>query len=85
MRSVGSRRGQVGLSGAAFVFLASGCAAPLALPAEGGRPWRQLSSPHFVLQTNVDEAAGQELIHDFERWASPAFDCAGPQWADAGQ
>lgn len=49
-----------------------GCARPpLALPSEGGRSWHEVTTPHFVLQTNVDLEEAQKIVGDFERvyWA----------------
>jgi Tfp pilus assembly protein PilF len=57
---------------AALALLLCDCSRPaLSPPSEGATSWHELTSPHFVLQTNVDLEEAQEIVGDFERtyWA----------------
>jgi hypothetical protein len=58
-------------AGAALAFAATlGCVslrAPLTAPHEGGPPWTEITSPHFVLETDVDPRAARTLVADFEK------------------
>jgi hypothetical protein len=47
-----------------------GCASlrpPLTGPAQGGPPWSQLTSPHFILETDTDPRAAEAVMADYER------------------
>jgi len=47
----------------------SGCAStlpPLSCPASGGPPWRELTTAHLVLRTDLDEDAARRLVVDAE-------------------
>lgn len=39
----------------------------LTSPAEGGAPWRELVTPHFVLDTDLSASDARERIADYER------------------
>jgi tetratricopeptide (TPR) repeat protein len=48
-------------------LLLSGCATTrFACPRHGGRSWRELSSDHFVLQTDLDGRRAQQVIDELE-------------------
>jgi tetratricopeptide (TPR) repeat protein len=49
--------------------LASGCAAGRAFrcPAQGGAPWRELATEHFVLRTDLDRDDALETLRRLER------------------
>jgi tetratricopeptide (TPR) repeat protein len=42
-------------------------AGPLATSVEGGRPWHRVSSPHFVLSTNLGSSEARQVVEDLER------------------
>ncbi|MEP7126229.1 MAG: AgmX/PglI C-terminal domain-containing protein [Byssovorax sp.] len=51
----------------ALLFAAAGCVeAPLISPAEGGAPWTCVTSPHFVVKTNVDPGEARTMAQGFE-------------------
>ena len=68
-------------NGIAWALLASlACSpAPLTLPSEGGKAWHELTSPHFVVQTNVELDAAQQMVSELERayWALERVGFAG--------
>ncbi|MGC4092968.1 MAG: hypothetical protein QM756_34795 [Polyangiaceae bacterium] len=44
-----------------------GCAPALQSPAAGGRPWYEVQSPHFLIQTDAGEGVANELTSEYER------------------
>lgn len=42
--------------------------APLTCPGRGGRSWRELRSPHFVLRTDVASGQARDILLEFERY-----------------
>lgn len=58
------------LASAGLLALASlGCAslrAPLTGPAQGGAPWTEVTSSHFVLRTDAEPREAQALVNQFE-------------------
>jgi len=57
----------------------TGCAAaPFTSPLDGGAPWREITSEHFVLDTDSPEERARELVagleHSFELLQQVAFD-----------
>lgn len=54
---------------ASFLLLgATACVkSPLTSPLDGGAAWRELSSEHFVLQTNSDAGRARELVTELEQ------------------
>ncbi|AUX33567.1 MULTISPECIES: lipopolysaccharide assembly protein LapB [Sorangium] len=60
------------LSAAALALCAAsglGCAQfkpPLTCPSQGGAPWVELSSPHFVMWTDLDRAEARDALAEFE-------------------
>jgi len=76
LRRAASWLGAIVLAGSSL-----GCAAPLTCPANGGATWRELTSKHIVLKTDLDEADAREAIAEFETLyvslADVAFDSVG--------
>jgi tetratricopeptide (TPR) repeat protein len=54
---------------ATMIFCAAACApsGPPKLGSEGGASWIELTSPHFILRTDLDQAGAQTLIKEFEQ------------------
>jgi hypothetical protein len=50
----------------AMALCTLGCAASPRCPADGGAPWRELSSPHFVFRTDTDEQRALGTVRDLE-------------------
>jgi hypothetical protein len=52
-----------------LLLLATACArdAPLKCPAEGGKPWLELTSKHYVMRTDLGANDADEVLEDFER------------------
>jgi hypothetical protein len=40
---------------------------PLTAPAEGGPPWTELTSHHFILETDTDPGSADAVVAEFER------------------
>lgn len=53
---------------AAAIALAAGCAAPFRSPAQGGPAWRELTSEHFTLSTDLSGDDAQVAIRDLEEY-----------------
>jgi tetratricopeptide (TPR) repeat protein len=51
------------------VGVAVGCQTtrPFQCPSNGGTPWRELASDHFVVRTDLDADEARELLHRLER------------------
>jgi len=52
-----------------FAFLVAahlGCATVPACPAKGGPAWRELTSEHFVLRTDLQQEAAQMVLRHLE-------------------
>jgi tetratricopeptide (TPR) repeat protein len=63
------RRVQRGLLGVVAFTFALGCATltpPLTPPERGGAAWSELTSTHFVLDTDLDQAEAREALSEFE-------------------
>lgn len=55
---------------AALVLALAACGAirpPLTGPEAGGPSWRELTTPHFVLRTDLGKESARRIIGDFER------------------
>src|SRR5450432_1708179 len=52
----------------AMLVLTSACvtAAPVKSPGEGGAPWTELTSPHFVLRTDLDQEKARAVLAQIE-------------------
>lgn len=71
----------------ALAALACSCAAPKVLgvcPAKGGYPWRELTTAHFLVETDLDEDDARGMTLELERYRraialtwGPAFDPPG--------
>lgn len=48
------------------ILTSSGCAVHVASPARGGTPWRELTSDHFLLQTDLDSEHAREVVARLE-------------------
>jgi hypothetical protein len=56
------------LAAAALVCTLGGCVhSGLVVPAQGGTPWRELTSPHFRLRTDWSEQPAREFLLGFEQ------------------
>lgn len=65
--------------------LALGCVTltpPLTPPERGGAPWRELTSKHFVLDTDLDAAEADSTLSQFEGIHGAIEDVAFPSEAD---
>lgn len=63
------QRGILGVAAFALGCAALGCAAlspPLTPPERGGPPWSELTSTHFVLDTDLDQAEAREALREFD-------------------
>src|SRR5262245_10503366 len=57
----------------------SGCASALsACPEKGGRSWREISSEHFSLTTDLDSSAARETVTDLETFRAALLRSAWP-------
>lgn len=63
----GARRAVIAVS--SMLLVATACArdAPLKCPAEGGKPWLELTSKHYVMRTDLGASDAEEALEDFER------------------
>jgi hypothetical protein len=59
--------------------LTGGCATLPACPAQGGPSWRELTSDHFVLRTDLDEPQAQDTIRSFEELRAAMFAVMWPR------
>lgn len=68
MFHVSSVRSLLAVSSILSLAYLAGCGGPaLASPADGGKPWRQLSSSHFVLRTDAAPERAQQTLNDLEQ------------------
>ncbi len=64
-----------------FAAATVGCAAltpPLTSPAEGGAPWTELTSRHYILRTNLPPDEAREALAEFEGVYNLFVDVAFP-------
>jgi len=69
-RTTGAVRGMNAISGAAWLlaWAAVGCVRPpLTSPLDGGAAWRELTSEHFVVQTDSSPGRARELVAELEQ------------------
>ncbi len=64
---------------AAATLSASACATLRPTPAQGGPPWRELTSEHFRLRTDVPEREARELIRRLEEHRAGMLATVWPQ------
>ncbi len=57
---------------------------PLTCPADGGAPWRELSSPHFLLETDSDSAAAKTTLAFLEESYGALEQVIRPPRSDGG-
>jgi tetratricopeptide (TPR) repeat protein len=57
---------ELGLAALLLAALPGCLQSALVCPAEGGAPWTELTSTHFVVKTNVTPAEAQAMAQDFE-------------------
>ncbi|MBJ6763134.1 DUF1570 domain-containing protein [Myxococcaceae bacterium JPH2] len=68
-----------------MVALGSGCATSRALcPEEGGRPWREVRSQHFRVQTNLDSKAAAKSAVEMEEFRRSLLLAWGDQFDPPG-
>lgn len=70
---------------ALIALLAQGCAAPartFRCPVDGGAPWRELTSDHFVLRTDLREPEAAALVARLERLRAAVAAALGTAPAD---
>ncbi len=58
---------------------ASGCAGPFRCPAAGGPAWRELSSQHFALATDLPAEEAREAVEDLEDFRATLIATAWPR------
>jgi hypothetical protein len=78
------RRAAVFALGLASWLGAAGCATTTfpPCPAKGGSPWSVLTSAHFVVRTDLDDADADELVRDLEETRAVIMAVAWPKAAD---
>src|SRR5579863_1309078 len=73
----------------ATALAALGCASlrpPLTAPDQGGPPWIELTSQHFVLETDVDLPSARAVVADFEQsYAALAYVMQRPKEEATGK
>ena len=58
---------------------ASGCAATFRCPGQGGPSWRELTSEHFSLSTDLDSGEAREAVQDLEDFRALLIATAWPR------
>jgi hypothetical protein len=79
MGSARARRGKLAALALGLLAAAAGCAGPFRCPAAGGPVWRELSSEHFTLATDLPSEEARGAVQDLEDFRATLIATAWPR------